>query len=146
MGTFRKYLLLQIPGWIMWSLILVGAHSWLNLPLWSGLVLLSLAIGKDFALYPYVRSAYESNVKTGAERLLGARGQVCQALNPQGYVRVNGELWRAEIERADQKVGHPDWLHEAERMSHLSLPSGSRVTVRAFRGLTLVVDPEENEP
>ena len=67
-------MLLQIPGWIVWGLILVGAHSWLNLPLWSGLVLLGLAVGKDFALYPYVRSAYESNVKTGAARLLGTRG------------------------------------------------------------------------
>ena len=141
MGTFHKYLLLQIPGWIVWGLILVGAHSWLNLPLWSGLVLLGLAVGKDFALYPYVRSAYESNVKTGAARLLGTRGQVYQALNPQGYVQINGELWRAEIEPADQKAGQPERLHEEE--ARPSLPAGSRVTVRAFRGLTLLVAPEE---
>lgn len=146
MRTFRKYLLLQIPGWIVWSLILVGAHSWLSLPLWTGLLLLGLAIGKDFALYPYVRSAYESDVKTGAERLLGARGQVYQALNPQGYVRVNGELWRAEIEPPDQKVGHVARPHGEERLPRLSLPVGSRVTVRAFQGLTLVVDPEEKAP
>jgi membrane protein implicated in regulation of membrane protease activity len=42
-------------------------------------------------------------------------------------VRINGELWRAETELADQP-----------------LPSGSPVTVRAFRGLTLIVAPEEN--
>ena len=144
MSTFRKYLLLQIPGWIVWGLILVGAHSWLNLPLWSGLVLLGLAVGKDFALYPYVRSAYESNVKTGAARLLGARGQVYQALNPQGYVQINGELWRAEIKPVDQEAGQPERF-QAEEAS-LSLPTGSRVTVRAFRGLTLVVDPEEPGP
>ena len=144
MSTFRKYLLLQIPGWIVWGLILVGAHSWLNLPLWSGLVLLGLAVGKDFALYPYVRSAYESNVKTGAARLLGARGQVYQALNPQGYVQINGELWRAEIKPVDQEAGQPERFHAEE--AGLSLPTGSRVTVRAFRGLTLVVDPEEPGP
>ncbi|MCE2488076.1 MAG: NfeD family protein [Desulfurellaceae bacterium] len=144
MSTFRKYLLLQIPGWIVWGLILVGAHSWLNLPLWSGLVLLGLAVGKDFALYPYVRSAYESNVKTGAARLLGARGQVYQALNPQGYVQINGELWRAEIKPVDQEAGQPARFQAEE--AGLSLPTGSRVTVRAFRGLTLVVDPEEPGP
>ena len=144
MGTFRKYVLLQIPGWIVWGLILIGAHSWLNLPLWSGLVLLGLAVGKDFALYPYVRSAYESNVKTGAARLLGVRGQVYQALNPQGYVRINGELWRAEIEPVDQAAGQPERLHEEE--AHPVLPAGSRVTVRAFRGLTLLVAPEERGP
>ena len=144
MGTFRKYVLLQIPGWIVWGLILVGAHSWLNLPLWSGLVLLGLAVGKDFALYPYVRSAYESNVKTGAARLLGTRGQVYQALNPQGYVQINGELWRAEIESVDQKAGQPERLSEEEALP--VLPAGSRVTVRAFRGLTLLVAPEERGP
>lgn len=144
MSTFRKYMLLQIPGWIVWGLILVGAHSWLNLPLWSGLVLLGLAVGKDFALYPYVRSAYESNVKTGAARLLGTRGQVYQALNPQGYVQINGELWRAEIEPAAQEAGQPERLSGEEALS--VLPAGSRVTVRAFRGLTLLVAPEERGP
>ncbi len=134
MSTFRKYLLLQIPGWVLWGLILVGAHSWLGLPRWAGLLLLSLAIGKDFALYPYVRSAYESEVKTGAARLLGTRAQVCQALNPQGYVRVNGELWRAELGGGEE--GRPA----------LVLPVGRRVVVRGFRGLTLVVGPDESVP
>ena len=134
MSTFRKYLLLQVPGWVLWGLILVGADAWLALPRWAGLLLLSLAIGKDFALYPYVRSAYESEVKTGAARLLGARARVCQVLNPQGYVRVNGELWRAELE------------HAKERRPALFLPVGRRVVVQGFRGLTLVVGPEESVP
>ncbi len=127
MKTFHKYLLLQIPGWILWSLILIWAHGSLHLPLWTGAVLLCLAVVKDFVLYPFVRSAYESDAKTGIERLVGVGGNVQRALNPKGYVRINGELWRAETELADQP-----------------LPSGSPVTVRAFRGLTLIVAPEEN--
>ena len=97
------------------------------LPLWTGGVLLCLAVVKDFVLYPFVRSAYESDAKTGAERLVGVGGKVQRAINPRGYVRVNGELWRAETELIDQP-----------------LPSGSPVTVRSFRGLTLIVVPEEN--
>jgi membrane protein implicated in regulation of membrane protease activity len=127
MKTFHKYLLLQIPGWIIWSLILIWAHNALMLPLWTGGVLLCLAVVKDFVLYPFVRSAYESDAKTGAERLVGVGGKVQRAINPRGYVRVNGELWRAETELIDQP-----------------LPSGSPVTVRSFRGLTLIVVPEEN--
>ena len=127
MKTFHKYLLLQIPGWIAWGLILVWAYLSLQLPLWTGGVLWCLAVGMDFVLYPFVRSAYESDAKTGVERLIGAGGEVQRAINPRGYVRVNGELWRAEMELIDQP-----------------LPPGSLVTVQAFRGLTLIVVPEEN--
>ena len=127
MKTFHKYLLLQIPGWILWSLILMWAHASLTLPLWTGGVLLCLAVVKDFVLYPFVRSAYESDVKTGVERLVGVGGKVQRALDPKGYIRVNGELWQAKTELADQP-----------------LPSGCSVTVRAFRGLTLIVAPKEN--
>ncbi len=127
MKTFHKYLLLQIPGWILWSLILMWAHASLTLPLWTGGVLLCLAVVKDFVLYPFVRSAYESDTKTGVERLVGVGGKVQRALDPKGYIRVNGELWQAKTELADQP-----------------LPSGSPVTVRAFRGLTLIVAPKEN--
>ena len=77
-------------------------------------------------------------------RLLGVRGQVYQALNPQGYVQINGELWRAEVEPATQETGSPERLHEEE--ARPVLPAGSRVTVRAFRGLTLLVAPEERGP
>ena len=101
MKTFHKYLLLQIPGWIVWGLILVWAYLSLQLPLWTGGVLWCLAVVKDFVLYPFVRSAYESDAKTGAERLVGAGGKVQRTINlkgPKGYVRVNGELWRAETE------------------------------------------------
>lgn len=127
MKTFHKYLLLQIPGWILWGLILMWAYASLNLPLWMGCVLLCLAVVKDFVLYPFVRSAYESDAKTGAERLVGVGGNVQRVLDPKGYVRINGELWRAETELADQP-----------------LPSGSPVTVRAFRGLTLIVAAKED--
>ena len=127
MKTFHKYLLLQITGWILWSLILMWAHSSLKLPLWTAGILLGLAVVKDFVVYPFVRSAYESNAKTGTERLVGVGGKVQHTINPKGYVRVNGELWRAETELADQP-----------------LPSGSPVIVRAFRGLTLIVAPKEN--
>ena len=82
--------------------------------------------------------------KPGAARLLGVRGQVYQALNPQGYVQINGELWRAEIEPVDQAAGQPERL--SEEAARPVLPAGSRVTVRAFRGLTLLVAPEERGP
>jgi membrane protein implicated in regulation of membrane protease activity len=128
MTTFTRYILFQVPGWIIYILLLVSAQRWFGLPGWIAIGVLLVLVGKDFLLYPLLRTAYESNVKTGAERLIGAQGQVRQPLDPYGYVHIQGELWRAKAEPRDCPL----------------LP-GSLVQVHAVRGLTLIVSPEETK-
>ena len=53
---------------------------------------------KDMALYPLVRSAYEIDDTPPIARLIGRVGTAAQRLAPRGYVRVRGELWRAETD------------------------------------------------
>jgi membrane-bound serine protease (ClpP class) len=65
-------------------------------------------------------------VRTGAENLVGATGEVSEPLTPVGQVRVLGELWAA---RAASE-----------------LPRGTRVRVIAMDGLRLEVEPEDQEP
>ena len=101
-----------------WGSLLVAV--WLTSGLFVGLVV------KDFIWYPSMRTAYESNVRTGAEQLTDAQGVVQTELNPQGYVQVRGELWRAEVE------------HDAAPIAR-----GSPVRVQAARGLTLIVTADE---
>jgi len=55
---------------------------------------------------------------------IGARGHAIEPLNPSGYVRVRGELWKAEAFGPAAQI-----------------PAGSPVVVREGRGLTLLVDP-----
>ena len=62
----------------------------------------------------------------GVNRLIGAQGIAEEPLAPSGYIRVGGELWRAEAMRTDKPI-----------------PPGSRVRVQAVRGLTLLIQPEE---
>jgi membrane-bound serine protease (ClpP class) len=59
-------------------------------------------------------------VRTGAQNLVGATGEVTDALAPSGHVRVLGELWEAR--------------------SSSELPPGSRVRVVAMHGLALEVE------
>lgn len=98
----------------------------MDLPFWTGVGFLCFWVVKDFILYPFVRPAYEP-AKTGTERLIGVQGRVEQTLDPSGYVRICGELWRAETEGADQL-----------------LEAGRAVAVRSVRGLTVIVAPKEN--
>lgn len=125
MRPFGKYLLVQIPGWLLVALALGALRYWFDLPLWAVAGGFVLWVAKDLALYSWVRPSYEpGDERTGAERLIGARGVVRQTLDPAGYVHVRGELWRAET-----LPGAPP------------IPAGVSVEVRGARGLTLLVSP-----
>lgn len=118
-----KYFGLQIPGWLLLLLLVLALRSIVELSAQAAGVLLGLAVVKDLLLYPLLRRAYEGDSRTGAERLVGARGVVATPLTPKGYIRVCGELWRAE----SQPLANP-------------VPEGSRVKVTAGNGLTLTVE------
>ena len=57
----------------------------------------------------------------GASALVGATGVALAELEPEGQVRVNGEIWRARCDRGCE--------------------AGASVVVRAVDGLTLEVEP-----
>ncbi len=122
------YVLLQVPGWLLAGLLLwLSVHwGWLTAG-WA----IGLFLGwtmKDWALYPVVRNAFRS---TGGrpDPLVGRRGVVTESLDPQGLVRLGGELWRAE----------PFSPGEA-------ITTGRSVVVRAVHGLTLLVEAEGGSP
>ncbi len=96
MSTLVRYLLFQIPGWVVAAAVLT--FLW-EVELLSGRVagLLWIAwLVKDAVTYPLVRSSYEASAhRHGPAKLVGAQATVTRALEPDGYVRVRGELWRA---------------------------------------------------
>jgi membrane protein implicated in regulation of membrane protease activity len=127
MSTLTKYVLLQLPGWILTALLLLGLRGWLGLPLWVAGGVFVFWVGKDFILYPFVHRSYESNTKTGTEELVGSRGVAKEWLGPHGYVQVHGELWKAKAEPSDQPIS-----------------PHSPIRVQAARGMTLIVTADKN--
>jgi membrane-bound serine protease (ClpP class) len=69
----------------------------------------------------WMRFLRRYRVTTGAEGLIGARAEVIEACDPDGRVRLRGEIWRARCE-AGAAVG-------------------DRVTVAGVDGLTVEVEP-----
>ncbi len=117
--NFWRYLLWQLPGWLVAALALAWLDALLGLPLWVAAGLLALWIGKDLALFPLLRRAFQP----ASAGLVGACGHAVEALAPTGYVQVAGELWRAEAARPGAAI-----------------VAGRPVVVRERRGLTLVVE------
>jgi membrane-bound ClpP family serine protease len=60
--------------------------------------------------------------------MIGARGVAKEKLNPAGYVKIRGELWRAE------KIGEGPPIEE-----------GQPVRVKKMEGLTLFVLQDNTE-
>ena len=126
--TLLRYLLFQILGWAILALVLYVLVHKTEVPRWAAMGLFILWVIKDLAMFPLVRSSYEGNARTGAETLIGSRGRVQEPLTPEGYVKINGELWKAQTESPDQLLARD-----------------TPVRVRGARGLTLIVEAEKND-
>jgi membrane protein implicated in regulation of membrane protease activity len=89
----------------------------LDLPAWVVPAGVALLVARDLLLYPAMRAVFGP---AAPGRPVGARGRCTEALAPSGYVRVEGELWRA---------------------LHPPVPAGAEVVVVAAQGLDLLVEP-----
>jgi membrane protein implicated in regulation of membrane protease activity len=120
---FLRYLLYQLPGWALWSVVLLILQQVFVFPLWLVPSALAVWVVKDLILFSYTWMAYGSG-HAAKRPLPGSRGVVVKSLSPEGYIRIEGELWRAET--ADHGK---------------SIPAGETVTVEGINGLTLLVRP-----
>jgi membrane protein implicated in regulation of membrane protease activity len=123
-SPFAKFLMLEAPGWVLAAVVLSFLARRGDVSSTTAAVLLAIFVVKDFVFYPLVRLAYEEGSPSATASLVGALGTAQKRLDPEGYVRVGAELWRAVVprERAPVEVG-------------------AAVRVLAVRGLTLHVEP-----
>lgn len=123
-----KYTLLQVPGTVLFILVLWMVRRWMDLSQWLFWVLVGAWVAKEVVLFPFVWRSYDSGESDAGNRLIGAKGFAEESLDPSGYVRVGGELWRAEVKKGSAAVD-----------------KGDAVTIRAVQGLTLLVEPNDRE-
>jgi len=119
--VFWRYTAFQIPGWMLAAVMGWLLNQKFNVPLWLAACFLVAWVIKDYALYPFLRFAYEIDDRQQIERLIGAKGKAVNTLAPNGYVRVRGELWRAVNEETTP------------------LKAGSLVAVVSVKGMTVMV-------
>lgn len=120
--VLSNYWALQVPEAALLVVILLLLQSWLGFPTWLTWSLVGLWVAKDAALYPLVWRSYDPGYPATMHSLDGEHGVATERLDPSGYVRVRGELWRAELDRGARPVNKDE-----------------AVQVQATRGLTLIV-------
>jgi len=122
MPTLLRYLFFQIPGWAVGAVLALGLVHWDVIPSWVAVLGFFGLVLKDLAFYPLLRSAYETHVRSGSEALVGKKGIAQGDLAPEGYIRINLELWRAIADSTGEIIA-----------------SGTEVEVMRAEGMTLIV-------
>jgi len=123
-----RYAWVQLLGVAVVVLSLILIRRWIHLPRWFDILFVSCWILKDMVLFPFVWKAYDWNRPGQDHAMVGFEGVAEERLNPAGYIRVRGELWRAQLIDNTPPVG-----------------IGGRVRVLRVRGLTLFVRPVTGE-
>ncbi len=85
-------------------------------------------IAKDVVLFFFTWRAYDTTAAKPGRSMVGARGITQNRLAPSGFIHIRGELWKAEV----WGRGRP-------------IEIGEKVKVRDIKGLTLIVQPEDNQ-
>jgi membrane protein implicated in regulation of membrane protease activity len=123
-----RYTLLQLPGWALLILILLLIDRRIDIPAWIMALVVALWIGKDVVMFPFVWRAYDQAPSRIMYRMVGERAVAKENLSPHGYVQLHGELWQAEVMPGAAPV-----------------EKGRKVRVRDVRGLTLLVQLDQND-
>lgn len=118
-----RYILLQIPGLVILSTILFAASEWIQYPFWINMVIILLWVTKDVLLFPHVWQSYDPSRPSKSNNLIGGKGVADESLNPEGMIRIGGELWRARLNEGAGPV-----------------KKGEFVIIREIQGLVLIVD------
>ncbi len=118
----KRYILFQIPGLIIIVVLLIMSYHWAALPSWLMWILLGIWLVKDIFLYPYLWKVYDPDTPTENNSMVGLTGMAMERLDPEGYVEVRGEAWKAKTEGTSGII-----------------EKGGKVKVLAEHGLTLVV-------
>lgn len=124
-SVLARYWLLQLLGTLVLVLILFLFRRQFDIPLWIVVVVVIVWVIKDAVLYPLLWRSYDPGYPS-AHTMIGARGEAVERIDPAGFARVRGELWRAELAAGARPI-----------------EAGEPVHVEAHRALTLIVRPGE---
>ena len=120
--TLIRYALLQIPGLVVLIIILILVVRVVNMPNALAWGIVIIWVLKDIILFPFVWRAYDSDSHEKSDPMIGLEGYAVDHLSPRGYIKVRGELWKAELTHKNAVVG-----------------KGEKVKVKEINGLTLIV-------
>jgi membrane protein implicated in regulation of membrane protease activity len=125
------YTLQALLSSILEEILLAVAVLWLlphffnvNIPLWGLAILMTALAIYSVVMYRVGRQTFFIRPKVAAENIIGSDGIVTRQLAPEGYIKVQGVLWKAICSDSELAVG-------------------DEVEVVGMEGLRLIVKPKK---
>lgn len=92
-----RYAFFQLPGLGLIIILLWWLTNKFDIPLLYAVAVLILWLIKDIAMFPFLWRSYDNASQNVLEAMIGKGGTAVDDLGPYGYVRIGGEMWRAEV-------------------------------------------------
>ena len=125
------YTLQAVLSWMLEEILLAAVFLWLlphffniNIPLWGLAILMTALAIYSGVMYRVGRQTFFIRPKVAADNIIGSEGTVTRSLAPDGYVKVQGVLWKAICNERELTVG-------------------DEVEVIGIEGLRLIVKPKK---
>lgn len=118
-----KYVFIHLAELALVVCALIVISQFISINKWITIIIISIWILKDIIIYFKVWRSYAFYDNNPIRELIGLETTVINGLNPAGYVRVKGELWKAEIRNP---------MYPSKK--------GDKTRVVDIRGMTLIVE------
>ena len=136
MGTKERkpplwYTLQAVLGWMIEEAVLVAVVLWMlphfniNIPLWVLAILMVALAVYSYIMYRVGRPTFFISPRLAAEDIIGNEGRVTRRLDPEGYVKVQGVLWKATCDEAELEIGDEVVVVGIERLKLIVRPKGN---------------------
>lgn len=91
----RTYVLMELGELLLIIVLLIVISRFIYIPLWIAIAIPTGKLLKFVLVYPLIRRSFKQPIYSGPESLIGRRGLAAESLDPEGYVSIRGELWKA---------------------------------------------------
>jgi len=98
---------------ILWLLPLWG----INIPIWGKILIVVAFLIYEIVTFRLGRRALERKPAIWPEAIVGRRGKATTPLTPDGYVKVDGELWHALSSDTNINEGDDIVVMELDRLT-----------------------------
>lgn len=92
-----RYSLFQIPSLLIVTLLVFTVNHWYILDNAIIVMIILFWILKDILIFPFVWKAYSHKDRDKSKTILNQHGVAVDTINPKGFVKINGEIWQAEL-------------------------------------------------
>jgi len=119
----KTYLVFNLVSGLLKGTILVSIVHWflplwgINIPIWGLILIVAVFLIYEIITFRLGRRALERKPVIWAEAIVSRCGKATTPLTPDGYVRVDGELWHAFSSDSNINEGDDIIVVELDRLT-----------------------------